>query len=139
MIKLLDILMESNQILIPRRSAEERSKNHLITIQKQIQQYIKDGSKGNLYLLKTPITSLPDNLKVGGDLYLFKTKITSLPNNLKVGGNLYLSETPITSLPGDLQVGGVLHLSKTPISKKYSKEQINSMVPGVGGRIHIKN
>jgi len=156
MIKLLDIL--ENKILVPRRSAEEREKNYLISTQKQIQQYIKDGSKGDLDLRKTPITSLPDNLKViGGDLYLLNTKITSLPDNLKVGGNLDLRDTPITSLPDNLQVGGGLnlgntpitslpdnlqiggnlYLSNTPLSKKYSEEEIRKMVPGVKGNIYL--
>lgn len=156
MIKLLDILRE-NKILIPRRSAEEREKNYLISTQKQIQQYIKDGSKGNLDLRNTPITSLPNNLKVEGGLFLGGTKITFLPNNLKVGGslfssdteitslpnglqvgrNLYLSNTLITSLPDNLQVGGELHLNNTPLSKKYTKEEIRKMVPGVKGNIYL--
>lgn len=156
MIKLLDILRE-NKILIPRRSAEEREKNYLISTQKQIQQYIKDGSKGNLDLRNTPITSLPNNLKVEGGLFLGGTKITFLPDNLKVGGslfssdteitslpnglqvgrNLYLSNTLITSLPDNLQVGGELHLNNTPLSKKYTKEEIRKMVPGVKGNIYL--
>jgi hypothetical protein len=49
MIKLLDILRE-NKILVPRRSKEERQKNYLIATEKKIQQYIKDGSKGDLNL-----------------------------------------------------------------------------------------
>ena len=55
MIKLLDILKE-NKILVPRRSPEERAKNYLIATQKKIQQYIKDGSKGDLYLANTPLS-----------------------------------------------------------------------------------
>ena len=114
MIKLISFLKEEN-ILIPRRSSEEREKNYKISIQKKIQQYIKDGSKGDLDLTNTPITSLPDNLKVGGDLYLSGTKITSLPDNLKVGGGLYLSNTPI--------------------SKKYTKEEIKNIIIQQGGDI----
>lgn len=74
MIKLLDMLKE-NKILVPRRSPEERQKNYSIAIQKQIQQYIKNGSQGNLDLENTPITSLPNNLKVGGYLYLNNTPL----------------------------------------------------------------
>ena len=153
MIKLIDLL--ENKILVTRRSPEERSKNFLIATQKKIQQYIKDGSKGDLDLRNTPITSLPQDLKVGGNLYLYNTKITSLPQGLtvggdlnlmgtkitslpqglKVGGNLNLYNTKITSLPQDLIVGGNLDLEKTPISKKYSEEQIKQMVPGVKGEI----
>ena len=156
MIKLISILRENN-ILIPRRSPEERGKNYEIATQKKIQQYIKDGSKGNLDLNGTPITSLPDNLTVGGGLYLNgtpitslpdnltvggyldlrNTKIISLPDNLTVGGGLDLSGTKITSLPDNLTVRGNLYLNDTPISKKYSKEQIRKMVPGVKGEIYL--
>ena len=155
MIKLLDIL--ENKILVPRRSKEERQKTYSISLQKKIQQYIKDGNKGDLYLSNTPTTSLPDNLKVGRDLYLYKTPITSLPDNLKVGGylnlmgtpitslpdnlevggDLYLFKTPITSLSDNLEVGGDLYLKSTPISQKYSEEEIRKMVPGVKGEIFI--
>ena len=73
-------------------------------------------NKGNLHLYNTPITSLPDNLTVGGDLDLRGTSITCLPNNLTVEGDLDLRETPITSLPDNLTVGGSLHLNNTPIT-----------------------
>ena len=155
MIKLIDLL--ENKILVPRRSKEERSKNFLIATQKKIQQYIKDGSKGDLDLSGTPITSLPQGLTVGRNLVLYGSKITSLPQNLKVGGYLDLSNTlivslpqglkvggfldlyntKITSLPQDLKVSGDLNLSNTPLSKKYSEEQIKQMVPGVKGQIYI--
>lgn len=156
MIKLSDLIKEEN-ILVPRRSKEERSKNHLIAVQKQIQQHMKDGGKGDLDLSNTPIVSLPDGLEVGGTLNLRKTKITSLPDNLKVGEYLDLSFTPIaelpkglevgeslwltntriTSLPSDLKVKKRLSLKDTPISKKYTKEQIKQMVPGIEGDIVV--
>ena len=116
MIKLVNLLKENNKILIPRRSPEERQKNYIITVQKKIQQYIKDGSKGDLDLSDTPITSLPDNLKVGRHLFLSNTPITSLPDNLQVKGNLFLSRTLITSLPDNLKIGGSLNLFKTAIT-----------------------
>jgi len=50
-----------------------------------------------------------------GDLDLSNTKITSLPDNLKVGGSLYLSDIPITSLPDNLKVGGNLDLRNTKV------------------------
>lgn len=158
MIKLIDLIKESNKILVPRRSPEERQKNFLIAIQRKIKKYIADGGKGDLDLYNTPITSLPNDLQVGGDLDLYKTPITSLPNGLQVGGSLYLlgstkitslpnglkvggdlglSGTPITSLPNDLQVGGNLDLRNTPISEKYTKEQIKQMCPGVKGNIYM--
>ena len=157
MIKLLNILKET-QILVPRRSSEERQKNYLIATQKKIQQYIKDGSqgdlegcknitslpsglkvKGSLDLRDTNITKLPPDLQVGdyGGLYLSNTPIQSLPDGLKVGGNLYLENTPIQSLPNGLKVGGILFLGDTPLSEKYTKEEIEAMVPGVKGDIYL--
>ena len=117
MIKLIDILKEANSILVPRRSSDERQKNYAIAIQKKIQQYIKDGGKGDLDLHNTPITSLPADLTVEGSLDLSNTPIASLPTGLKVGGSLYLYGTPI--------------------SKKYTKDQIREMVPGVMGNIFL--
>jgi hypothetical protein len=139
-----------------RRSKEDRMKNHVVTIQKQIQQYIKDGSRGDLGLSNTPITSLPDGLVVGrslylrntpittlpvglvvgGRLYLNSTQITALPTDLKVGGDLDLTGTPITTLPVGLKIGGSLDLSGTPISKKYTNEELKEMLPGVDGNIY---
>jgi hypothetical protein len=136
MIKLIDLLKEED-FFTPRRSKEERSKNYNIILQKKIQQYIKDGSKGDLYLSNTKITSLPNDLKVGGYLELSDSKIETLPIGLKVGGDLYLNDTQITSLPNDLEVGGSLFLNDTPIAKKYTKEQIRRMVPNVKGSILI--
>ena len=116
-------------ILVSRRSSEERRKNHIVAINKQIQQYIKNGSEGDLRLSYTPITSLPDNLTiVNGDLYLANTTITSLPDNLTVNGSLRMIDTLITSLPKGLIVTGVIYIENTPISenpklvKEYKKK-----------------
>ena len=54
-------------------------------------------NNGNLDLSNTKITTLPDNLTVGGWLDLRGTKITALPDNLTVGGGLYLRGTKITN------------------------------------------
>ena len=86
---------------------------------------------GGLYLRGTGITSLPDNLTVGGSLDLSGTRITSLPDNLTVGGWLYLSGTGITSLPDNLTVGGGLYLSGTGIAHgKYNRLKNGDYVPG---------
>jgi len=103
-------MKNSKHVLIPRNleGREERWKQ--ITYQK-IQNYIKNGSKGNLNLRKTPITKLPDNLiKVEGFLDMRNSKIKNL-NNLKyVGGFLGLDYTSIESLPDNLMVEGNLLL-----------------------------
>lgn len=121
---------ENEKILIPRRSPEERQKNYNVATQRKIQQYIKGSSKRNLYLNDTPITSLPDNLKVRGSLLLTGTKITSLPKDLKVRGSLYLSGTGITSLPEGLEVGGTLDL-------RYSKIISLPKDLKVGGSLYL--
>ena len=128
MIKLKDILLENQpNIFIPRR-LEGR-------FEKYIQQYIKNGSKGNLDLSNMNLTKLPDILKyikvVGGDfLCSGNNKLTSLEgcpksvggsfhcsrnNNLislqgspeNVGGNFYCDYNKLTSLQGSPKsVGG---------------------------------
>ena len=110
-------IYENKSVLISRRSAEERQNNYKIALQKQIQQYIKNGSVGDLDLRDTPITSLPEGLKVGGNLYLSDTSITSLPKGLIVGGYLDLYNTRrLNSLPEGLKVRGDLNLSKSSIT-----------------------
>ena len=52
--------------------------------------------EGDLYLLGTPITSLPEGLKVGGWLDLRGTPITSLPEGLKVDGFICLDTNQTT-------------------------------------------
>ena len=138
MIKFLDILKESDDnIFIPRGSKEEKDKVLLRRINDKIQEYIKNGSEGDLDLRNSPIKFLPKNLtRVGGYLWLdFCENLQSLPNGLKVDGDLDLRFTNITFLPSDLEVGGDLVLSFTPIADMYTKEQIRKMVPGVKGRI----
>ena len=117
MIKLFDLLKENNKILIPRRSEEERNKNHIIIVQKKIQQYIKNGNKGDLDLSDTPITTLPQGFIVKGDLNLSNTKITTLPKDLKVSGDL--------------------DLYNTPIAVDATCRQIEKMVSKIGGEIQL--
>ena len=90
-------------IFIPRRAdSEDRDKRYAVSIQKQIQNYIKNGGE-NLDFSITPIQSIPDNLKfVNGDLNLFNTKIKSLPDNLTVDGALDIRYTKLTKLPDNL-------------------------------------
>jgi hypothetical protein len=110
-------IYESKSVLIPRRNREERQKNYNIALQKKVQEYIKNGSVGDLDLRDTPITSLPEGLKVGGNLYLSDTSITSLPKGLIVGNYLDLYNTRrLNSLPEGLKVRGDLNLSKSSIT-----------------------
>jgi hypothetical protein len=104
------------KILIPRKTGEERKRNHRFSIQKKIKKYIKDGSNGSLDLRGSPVEELPDNLKVGGDLDLQNTPIEELPDNLKVGGSL--------------------NLNNTPLSKKYTEPKIRDLIEQKGGYVN---
>ena len=160
MIKFLDILKESDDnIFIPRGSKEEKDKVLIRKEYDKIQEYIKNGSEGDLVLRGSPIKFLPRNLtKVGGDLYLIDSQIEklpdnltvngrldlefcknlqSLPNGLKVKGDLDLQSTNLTSLPSDLEVGEDLILYRTPIADMYTIEQIRKMVSKVEGNIFL--
>jgi hypothetical protein len=145
------------RILIPRKTGEERKRNYQFSIQKKIKKYIKDGGRGDLILIDSPVEKLPDSLEVGGSLYLSDTPIKELPDNLKVGGildlentpikelsgnlkvgrSLFLSNTQIEKLPDNLQVGHGLFLDNTPLSKKYSKPKIRNLIEEKGG--YVKN
>ena len=137
-------------ILVPRRT-EDR-------FERFIQEYIKNGSKGDLYLDNTPISKLPDNLKkVGGylnlsdtlisklpdnlsverSLNLYGTPISKIPDNLSVGRHLFADDTLISELPNNLSVGDNLHLIGTPISKNYTEEEIRNMLKHVSGEIFM--
>jgi len=88
----------------------------------------------DLNLYNTEITTLPDNLKVGGNLNLPNTKITTLPDNLKVGGNLDLPYTEITTLPDNLKVGGDLDLYKTKITTLPDNLEVGGEIIGSDGK-----
>jgi hypothetical protein len=63
------------------------------------------------------------------------TNLTSLGNLTSVGGELDLSFCEIESLGNLTSVGGSLGLRRTPLSKKYTEEEIRSMVE-VGGEVY---
>jgi hypothetical protein len=161
MIKFLDILKESDDnIFIPRGSKEEKDKVLIRRTNDKIQEYIRNGSEGDLGLSGSPIKFLPKNLtKVGGRLGLVRSQIEKLPDNLtvngmldldncknlqelpnglKVKGSLDLRDTNIRSLPSDLEVGGYLTLFRTPIARMYTEKQIRKMVSKVEGSIVLR-
>jgi hypothetical protein len=115
MIKFLDILKESDDnIFIPRGSKEEKDKILIRRTNDKIQEYIRNGSEGNLVLMSSPIKVLPKNLtKVGGKLILMYSQIEKLPDNLRVNKNLDLEGCKnLKSLPDNLIVNGYLDLEK---------------------------
>jgi hypothetical protein len=91
---------------------------------------------GDLYLDETSIKSLGNLKSVGGNLFLCDSSIKSLGNLESVGGNLDLRGTSIKSLGNLESVGGSLYLYRTPISKKYTREEIRSMV-NLGGDVYL--
>ena len=126
MIKLKPLLFES-KILVPRRTPEDREKRWIQEIYRKIQDYIKDGCRGDLELYNTPIKILPDNLKmVGGNLKLSRSKIEDLNNLEYVGGNLNLQNTPIKKLPNNLKrIEGHLNLNDSKIEDLNNLKYIN--------------
>jgi Leucine-rich repeat (LRR) protein len=146
-------------VLKTRRSKEDRMKNRIVADQRKIQQYIKDGSKGDLDLNASPITELPDNLRiVNGNLDLGDSKIERLPTGLRVDVNLYLEgseikelpegliigknlaidNTQISRLPDKLTVEGALFMENTPAAIKVNRyqDELRAMLPGVKGEIY---
>ena len=154
----LSIIGINAQGLVTRRAKEKRDKNYKIALQQQIREYIKNGSQGNLEFSESPITSLPDNLKVGGDLSLVEcpniinlpqnltvgglldltgsVKVNALPKGLSVGKNVFASSTSIDSISPDIQVKGSLYVDYTPIAKRYTPDQLKKMLPGVSLKIY---
>lgn len=92
--------------------------------------YIRDEMRGDLRLKGSSITSLPDDLTVGGALDLRDTGIQSLPDDLTVGDSLYLSRTQIQSLPSGLKVGRDLYLNETPIQELPHDLQVGGEIRG---------
>lgn len=91
--------------------------------------------KGNLDLYGSSIKSLGNLTSVGGDLGLYHTSsLESLGNLISVGKDLSLYNSNIQSLGKLKYVGRDLTLRGTLLSKKYSEEEIRSMVD-VGGKI----
>ena len=91
---------------------------------------------GDLDLAGSSIESLGNLESVDGDLDLYISKIKSLGNLESVGGWLNLAGSSIKSLGNLESVGGNLYLYKTPMSKKYTEEEIRSMV-NVGGDVYL--
>ncbi len=91
---------------------------------------------GDLNLYESNIKSLGDLVSVGGYLDLSETNVESLGNLTSVGGHLDLSVTDVKSLGSLTSVGDYLDLRYTPLTKKYTKDEIRSMVE-VGDEIYL--
>ena len=126
MIKLKDILneaqkghifeLEADKVLTTRRTPEERQKNYGITLQKKVDQYVKEGSRGDLDLTGAPENLvLPKDFNVWGDLDLARTKLKTLPEGLVVDGNLWIEQSDIETLPEYLRVYGSLSANQSKL------------------------
>ena len=91
---------------------------------------------GWLDLRYSEIKSLENLTSVGEYLNLYETKIEDLGNLTSVGGYLNLLGAKIKSLGNLISVGGDLSLRNTPLSKKYSEDEIRSMVE-VGDGVYL--
>ena len=74
--------------------------------------------------------------EITDDLNLYESNIKSLGNLTSVGGSLDLYGSKIESLGNLTSVGGYLDLKDTPLSKKYTEEEIRSMVE-VGSEVYL--
>src|ERR1035441_8343204 len=107
-------MIKYNNILIPRR-IDDRAERYKRIIYQQIQQYIKNGSKGYLGLNYATIDSLPDNLIKADDFYATFSKIKSLNNLESVNVNIHLGHSEIKSLGKLKSVQGWIDLRDTTI------------------------
>jgi hypothetical protein len=82
-----------------------------------------------LDLRGTPVTSLPDGLKVGGDLDLTNTPITSLPDDLKVGGDLHLRDTKIKIKRDDPRINGAIYGDPESLAESLVERLLKSRKP----------
>ena len=91
-----------NNILVPRNIEGRIEQKKQIDL-KRIQEYIKNGSQGDLDLERTPLTKLPGDLVVvGGDLDLSFSNIEDLNNLEYVGKNLWAANSKLKLLPPKL-------------------------------------
>jgi len=152
MIKLKDLLLENDDIFIPRRM-EDRD-------ERMIKNYVKNGSKGDLRLNKVGLTKLPDILKditvggtfscsdnnltsltgapktVGGNFGCYNNKLTSLAGApSSVGENFNCNSNNLTSLEGaPSSVGGNFGCTDNPV--RFTEEQVRA-VCDVKGKVYV--
>jgi hypothetical protein len=117
--------------------------------------------EGDLHLINSIITKLPNDLYVTGNCYLENSHqlkvlpiklhvggsldlancvyITELPDNLYVGNNLSLFRTKISNFPNNLYVETNIYLYNTPLANKYTTyNQMLKIFKSTGGKINGK-
>ena len=107
----LDVIDFQN--IKPIRDKKERDKKYQFKLYQIIEDYIKNGSVGDLDLSEWSIKTLGKLERVGGDLFLGGgTSLISLGNLQKVYGSLYLNGcTSLTTLGKLEKVEGGLYLN----------------------------
>jgi len=152
-----EVVIENGKIIagpsdvtgISKKSVNTRSKKSVNTRRDgevMLDVYLRQIYRGELSpqadldLSNTIIKDIPAGMEVGGNLYIDNTDIKELPwglSTLFVQGNLSASNSKVTTVSKKIKVGGDLNLTNTPFSKKYSKEEIRQMLPGVKGDILV--
>ena len=100
---LTTLLEQDESIFKPRRVGDRLERQQQKQLRK-VHDYINNGSKGDLDLRNTMLTTLPGGLHVDGNLILTGSKITHLPDDIKINGGLYLAKSQITRLPDNLKI-----------------------------------
>lgn len=117
--KILNFLEEKEGKEVPNKWFESIKLFNLIKKLENHPDGIQYKHKGDLLLVNTNITKLPNKLHVVGRLVLSNCKqLTKLPNDLYVGKSMWFYySNQISELPTKLYVGGNLDLSRTNITK----------------------
>lgn len=89
-----------------------------------------------LFLRRTNLFVLPDNLEIFGNFSLAHTKLKKLPKNLIVHGYLDISYTSIRSLPKCLIVHDDLFCEGTPLANKINFDFIQKHSRNIAGKIY---
>ena len=122
--------------IVPKEEEEEENPIYKVyTAEEKIEEYIKNGSKGNLMIVANDdLRELPTNLIVRGNLNLVLCKnLKSLPQGLNVEGTLEIYGSGVENIPTDIKVRKKFSAGGTPFSKKYTKKEIKDMYPGIQG------
>lgn len=105
-------------------------------IEDKIQQYIKNGSKGNLDLSETQVRSFDSLKRVGGTLDLMLSKrIKSLENIEFIGDDLEGDYSGLQTLGNLKYVGGYTSISHTSIESLGNLEYIGKGLYSVSSKL----
>ena len=116
--KIFNFLKEKEDKQLPKKWVKLIEKLKLIKELENHPDGIQYKHNGDLLLVNTNITKLPNDLHVTGNFGLENCKqLKVLPSKLYVGGNLLIAETNIAKLSNNLYVGGNLQLAKLGITK----------------------